>query len=627
MRSVPVMLLIPIQGRDPRHLRVSQFKAEQVQVLPDMVRVAGAGDDHYAPLEIPPQDHLGGGDTVILRDGGDHRIAQQLRRMASAAEGVPALDHDAQTLDIGRHVLLLVVGVDLILHQGGGDIYLGQKLLQFLDIPVGQAQRADLSVGHRRLHGVVRLHVTSPRVVKEHHVNVADVQLRHRLVDGGPGGSELARVELGDDENLLTVHVAVPDGPAHGRLVVVHIGGVDEPSAALQQGGDGVVALLVAEGVGAQAHDGHLVAAVDRDDARLEVEHRRGAISRRRQAQVVDPHFHFLLGGVPRKAGPLQPVGAGSQRAQVVVAGADAAGVGGAEGHDGLAGKVVGLQEGADDPGRLAVPDGVTQEHRVVLFHVRHRAGDGGAGVRVILLLVGPAAGVVVQIGVSVGLRRDDLIEVSVQDHRRVLRQGPGGAGGGEIGHQGVAALLGPGSPALLITGQQHGGLGPGKTGLGMEGIVCPAGEQARSQRPPGGGGGPVRDIVPVGEVSGRCGGRAGLPPQDRHRLFSGYRVIRAEGVVPVATHDALQPGPVDPVGVPAVPWHVRKGVAQVLLLQRGASRRPIEGSDQHGPGQHIVRGKGGAAGAGKNAVLIAVLHLDSVPSIRRHVGEGRFLG
>ena len=85
MRSVPVMLLIPIQGRDPRHLRVSQFKAEQVQVLPDMVRVAGAGDDHYAPLEIPPQDHLGGGDAVGGSDANAPADAQQAAQQANAA--------------------------------------------------------------------------------------------------------------------------------------------------------------------------------------------------------------------------------------------------------------------------------------------------------------------------------------------------------------------------------------------------------------------------------------------------------------------------------------------------------------------------------------------------------------
>ena len=81
-----------------------------------------------------------------LGDTGDHFVPQQLRRMPPASQGIPTLDHDTQVLDIGNHIVLLIVGVNFILHQRRDNGHLGQKFLQLLDIPVGQPDRADFAV-------------------------------------------------------------------------------------------------------------------------------------------------------------------------------------------------------------------------------------------------------------------------------------------------------------------------------------------------------------------------------------------------------------------------------------------------------------------------------------------------
>ena len=111
------------------------------------------------------------------RDLRDRLIPEKLSRVAPAAERVPALHHDALFLNERHHVLFLIVGMDLVLHKGRHDGDLREEGGQFLHVPVGKAERADLSLGHIGLHGFVGLHVVRSGVVQEHHVDVADVQL------------------------------------------------------------------------------------------------------------------------------------------------------------------------------------------------------------------------------------------------------------------------------------------------------------------------------------------------------------------------------------------------------------------------------------------------------------------
>lgn len=84
---------------------------------------------------------------------------------------------------------------------------------------------------------------------------------------------------------------------ASSLLVVVHIGGVDEPSARLQQGGDGVVALLVGEAVGPKAHNGHLIAAVQGHGPGLKIKGVSGLMFLRISRIRGNSRLLFRLGG------------------------------------------------------------------------------------------------------------------------------------------------------------------------------------------------------------------------------------------------------------------------------------------------------------------------------------------
>ena len=161
------MFFSPIQRIDLCHFRVGQREIIEFSILPDVIRVAGAGNDYHALLKIPAEDYLRGGHAVNLGDIGDHLVPQQFRRMPPASQGIPALDHDAQILNIGDYLILLIVGVDLILHQRRGNGHLGQKFLKFLHIPVGEA------------HSDVHIHITSGHEV------VVDERLDQGLVDFG----------------------------------------------------------------------------------------------------------------------------------------------------------------------------------------------------------------------------------------------------------------------------------------------------------------------------------------------------------------------------------------------------------------------------------------------------------
>ena len=72
---IPIVLFVPVKGVDLRHFRIGQLEAIQFSVFLDMVGIAGAGDDHYALLQIPAKNYLGGGLPVGCRNPGNHRVA------------------------------------------------------------------------------------------------------------------------------------------------------------------------------------------------------------------------------------------------------------------------------------------------------------------------------------------------------------------------------------------------------------------------------------------------------------------------------------------------------------------------------------------------------------------------
>ena len=144
----------------------------------------------------------------------------------------------------------------------------------------------------------------------------------------------------------------------------------------------------------------------------------------------------------------------------------DAAAAAGAEGPDGFPGQVIAVQEGVDDSGRGAPPDGIAQIDGAILGQVQGLARDPGPGGGVLLLLAGPAGIVVIaQVLAGVGLLRGQLIQVRPGHVPDALRRRPGVAGAGEIDHR-------------------HPGAGPAAAGTaggisavsGISGTACTAG-------------------------------------------------------------------------------------------------------------------------------------------------------
>ena len=245
-------------------------------------------------------------------------------------------------------------------------------------------------------------------MVQEHHVHIANVQPVQTRLDGLLRvGHFAAGVDLRDNENIFPFDDALvnglPDGLSHFFLVAIGGGGVDETDPAGQGGFDRIDAGFPVEAVRPQAVDGHFIAAVEGDAFGFKVESSRigGRNCRFRQFQTIDPFLHRAAAGSTGEAASGNPIRAGGQRLDAAVA--VPAGVGRAEGDDGFSGKAIALQEGADDPRRLSVPDGVAQEDHIVLLHVLHAPGNGGAGIGVVLLTVGTTVGVVVQVGGGVG--------------------------------------------------------------------------------------------------------------------------------------------------------------------------------------------------------------------------------
>lgn len=70
-----------------------------------------------------------------------------------------------------------------------------------------------------------------------------------------------------------------------------------------------------------------------------------------------------------------------------------------AERNDGFARKVNTLQESKHDARNFAPPDGITQVNSVIARNIRHRSIECGSIRDAILLTVGAAIGVVVNVG------------------------------------------------------------------------------------------------------------------------------------------------------------------------------------------------------------------------------------
>ena len=112
---------------------------------------------------------------------------------------------------------------------------------------VADADGAHLAVGQQGLQGAVgvlgEVEAAGQRLVEDEQVDLLDAELAGALVEGVQGlvVAVVADPDLRLDEHLLARQAGVADGVADFAFVAVGGGGVDEPVAGLQRGGDGLL--------------------------------------------------------------------------------------------------------------------------------------------------------------------------------------------------------------------------------------------------------------------------------------------------------------------------------------------------------------------------------------------------
>jgi hypothetical protein len=76
-QSVGSVSPVLIHRGDSLHLRVCQFKVENIKVLGNVRLIAGTGDGDITSLQVPAQKNLRGGLAVSRRDGGNRGVIEQ----------------------------------------------------------------------------------------------------------------------------------------------------------------------------------------------------------------------------------------------------------------------------------------------------------------------------------------------------------------------------------------------------------------------------------------------------------------------------------------------------------------------------------------------------------------------
>ena len=108
------------------------------------------------------------------------------------------------------------------------------------------------------------------------------------------------------------------------------------------------------------------------------------------------------------------------------------------------------------------------------------------------------------------------------------------------------------------------------------------------------------------------------IPHQDRGCLRAGQGVLRAEGALVIALHDAGALCPGDGGGVP----RVRGDVGEAAARDGGSALEVIEDLHHLRAGQIRVRGELGPGHAGHDAVGEDIAHRVEIPGVGRHIRE-----
>ena len=190
--------------------------------------------------------------------------------MSPSTQRIPALHHNTQILNKWDYIIFLIIGMNLILHQCRNRIHLRQKFCQFLHIPVRQTNGTNFSFCHKLLHGFVCLHIIGIRVVKKHHIHIADIQTVQTRLNGLLRIFHFAaRIDFCDNKNVLSPNNSfvdcLPDCLPDFLLIAVGRGSINKAHTIGQCGFYGIDTFIPVKTVGSQPAHGHHIAAVEQD--------------------------------------------------------------------------------------------------------------------------------------------------------------------------------------------------------------------------------------------------------------------------------------------------------------------------------------------------------------------------
>ena len=240
-----------VEGIDLGHVLVGQREIEQVDVLSDVRWRLRARDHDVSLLDMPAQQHLGGGLAVLLGEFLDEGLGHD-RVVAASAQRIPRLQCDVVLLQERLELRLWEVGVALDLVDCGDNLALVEDALRLGDVEVLQADRANLAFLVRLLEDAVPRDSIPRGLVQDHQIDVVRAQTLERLVDGG-GAFEERRPELRLEEDLIARLRGRAHSAPDGALVHVDVRRVDQRVAIVECVGDRRLGVIGLQQVSAEA--------------------------------------------------------------------------------------------------------------------------------------------------------------------------------------------------------------------------------------------------------------------------------------------------------------------------------------------------------------------------------------
>lgn len=97
--------------------------------------------------------------------------------------------------------------------------------------------------------------------MKQHQVDVSDIEFAQALLDGGFGIEILVGIEFGRHEDLLTRHTRFTDTLSHFLLVVIHVCRIYLAETGGKRSLYGIDTDITVQAVSSQPENRHIVAA------------------------------------------------------------------------------------------------------------------------------------------------------------------------------------------------------------------------------------------------------------------------------------------------------------------------------------------------------------------------------